>query len=78
MDTIMEFGTKRVKPNVRTLFDMKDVIYDKLWLSSSDNIELYYMYRDLSLSKNDAAVAKEQGLRYDITVIPPACLGVNS
>jgi len=75
MDIIMEFGNKRVKPNVRTLFDIKDVIYDKLWLSSSDNFELYYMYRDLSLSKNEAAVAKEHSLRYDITVIPPRMLG---
>ncbi|MDP3103562.1 MAG: glucose-6-phosphate isomerase family protein [Candidatus Methanoperedens sp.] len=75
MDTIMEFGTKRVKPNVRMLFDMKDVIYDRKWLSSSDDFEMYYMYRDLSLSINDAKVVKEHGLRYDITVIPPRMLG---
>ncbi|VVB84952.1 Glucose-6-phosphate isomerase [uncultured archaeon] len=75
MDTIMEFGTKRVKPNVRMLSDMKDVIYDKIWLSAADNFELYYMYRDLALSKSDAQVVKEHGLRYDITVIPPCMLG---
>jgi glucose-6-phosphate isomerase len=71
----MEFGTKRVKPNIRMLSDMKDVIYDRIWLSAADNFELYYMYRDLSLSKNDAKVVKEHGLRYDITVIPPSILG---
>jgi glucose-6-phosphate isomerase len=75
MDTIIEFGTKRVKPNVRMLFDMKDVIYDRKWLSSASNFQLYYMYRDLSLSKNDAQVVKEHGIRYDITVIPPRMLG---
>lgn len=75
MDTIIEFGTKRVKPNVRMLFDMRDVIYDTKWLSAANNFELYYMYRDLSLSKNDAQVVKEHGLRYDITVIPPSMLG---
>lgn len=71
----MEFGLERVKANVRMLFDMKDVIYDLEWLSGTDNIELYYMYRDLSLSKKDSLTMKEHGLRYDITVIPPRMLG---
>lgn len=71
----LEFGTKRIKPIIRMLFDMKDVIYDKEWLSKAKNMELYYMYRDLSLSKNDALAIKEQGIRYDITVIPPRMLG---
>ena len=75
METILEFGTKRVKPAVRTLFDMKDVIYDREWLAGTNNIELYYMYRELSLSKNDALAMKEHGLRYDITVIPPRMMG---
>lgn len=71
----LEFGTKKVKPTVRMLFDMKEVVYDREWLSGAGNIELYYMYRDLSLSKNDALTAREYGLRYDITVIPPRMLG---
>ncbi|HEY9245992.1 MAG TPA: glucose-6-phosphate isomerase family protein [Candidatus Methanoperedens sp.] len=75
MDTILEFGTKKVKPGVRMLFDMKEVIYDQKWLLQADNIELYYMYRDLSLSRNDALAIKEHGLRYDITIIPPRMLG---
>jgi glucose-6-phosphate isomerase len=57
------------------LFDIKNVIYDRDWLSSSKNIELYYMYRELSLGKKDALLIKEHGLRYDITVIPPRMLG---
>lgn len=75
MENILEFGSKRVKPNIRMLFDMRDVIYDRDWLAGANNAELYYMYRDLSLSRNDAAVIKEFGLRYDITVIPPRMLG---
>ncbi len=75
METILEFGTKKIKPTIRRLFDMKDVVYDSEWLSRADNVELYYMYRELSLSKNDALVMKEHGLRYDITVIPPRMLG---
>ncbi len=75
METILEFGAKRIEPTVRRLFDMKDVIYDRKWLASADNIELYYMYRELSLSKSDALIMKEHGLRYDITIIPPRMLG---
>ncbi len=63
------------KPQVRMLFDMKEVIYDREWLKEAENLELYYMYRDLSLSKNNALAIKEHGLRYDITVIPPRMLG---
>jgi glucose-6-phosphate isomerase len=75
METLLEFGTKKFKPTVRKLFDMKEVIYDREWLSRADNNELYYMYRELSLSKNDALAMKEHNLRYDITVIPPRMLG---
>ncbi len=75
METILKFGNKRVKPSIRMLYDLKDVIYDRKWLSSADNVELYYMYRELSLSKNDALTMKEHNLRYDITVIPPRMLG---
>ncbi len=72
---LLEFGTKKVKPIIRRLFDMKEVIYDREWLSKTDNIELYYMYRELSLSKNNALAMKEHNLRYDITVIPPRMMG---
>ncbi|MCZ7355964.1 MAG: glucose-6-phosphate isomerase [Candidatus Methanoperedens sp.] len=75
METILEYGIKKVRPTVRMLFEMKDVIYDKEWLSRANDFELYYMYRELSLSKNDAITMREHGLRYDITVIPPRMLG---
>lgn len=71
----LEFGSKRRKPDIRYLFDMKDVIFDRNWLEAADNIELYYMYRDLFLSRSDEKRLIEQGLRYDITIIPPRMLG---
>src|SRR3972149_8797730 len=74
-DMDLKFGSKIAKPRIRMLFDMKEVIYDREWLSGAHDLELYYMYRDLSLSRNDALAMKEHGLRYDITVIPPQMLG---
>ena len=74
-DMDLKFGSKIAKPRIRMLFDMKEVIYDREWLSGAHDLELYYMYRDLSLSRNDALAMREHGLRYDITVIPPQMLG---
>jgi len=75
MESILDIISESIKPGIRTLFDMRDVIYDRAWLESAKNIELYYMYRELSLSKKDVIAMKEHGLRYDITVIPPRMLG---
>ena len=54
------------KPEIRHLYDIKSVLYDKKWLKTAPNLELYYIYRGLK-KKND--------LRYDITIIPPKMLG---
>ena len=62
----MGIDLKNKKPDVRHLNDMKDVIYDKEWLKSASNLELYYMYR---------GVEEKDGLRYDITIIPSRMLG---
>ncbi len=75
MESILDIISRGVKPGIRRLFDMKDVIYDREWLSNAENSELYYMYRELSLSKKDSVAMKEHDLRYDITVIPPKMLG---
>ena len=75
METNLDIIIRGVKPGIRMLFDIKNVIYDRDWLSSAKNMELYYMYRELSLGKKDALLIKEHGLRYDITVIPPRMLG---
>ena len=57
---------KNTKPDVRLLYDMKKVIYDKKWLKTAKNLELYYMYR---------GVKNKKDLRYDITIIPGQMLG---
>ncbi len=55
-----------LKPDVRKLTDMKDVIYDKEWLKTAPDLELYYMYRGID---------KKEDLRYDITVISALMTG---
>ncbi len=72
----LEFGGKTAEPSVRRTDDMKKVIYDKGWLENAGNLDLYYMYSDLSLSRMDKEIIKKNGLRYDITIIPPRVLGV--
>ena len=57
---------KGVRPDIRCLNDMREVIYDRKWLKEASDVELYFMYRGI----------KTKGeLRYDITVIPPRMLG---
>lgn len=57
---------KNENPDIRFLYDLKDALYDKKWLKKARDVELYYMYR---------GIRKENGLRYDITIIPPGMLG---
>jgi len=71
----LEFGGKKREPDIRWLYDLKDVICDQDWLAKAKNTELYYMYRDLFLSKADGEKLREQGVRYDLTIIPPGMLG---
>jgi glucose-6-phosphate isomerase, archaeal len=75
-ERMLEFGGKRVKPDIRSLYDMADVIYDQKWLDAADDIDLYYMYRDLAFSNKDHSIILQYGLRYDITIIPPSNLGI--
>ena len=53
-------------PDIRKVKDMMEVIIDKEWATNNAELDLYYMYR---------AVKQENGLRYDITVIPPLSMG---
>jgi len=57
---------KQFKPQIRYLNEMKSVLYGQKWAKTASNLEVYYMYR---------GVKKKNGLRYDITVIPPKMLG---
>ncbi|MEM2991032.1 MAG: glucose-6-phosphate isomerase family protein, partial [Halobacteria archaeon] len=67
----LRFGERTYNPQIRRLNDLKELIFDKEWLKTAPNSELYYMYRDLSLSKKDENASKQYSLRYDITIIPP-------
>ena len=71
----LQFGNKLQDPDIRHLMDMADVIFDQAWLAGAEDFDLYFMYRDLYLSRTDREKLIEQGLRYDITIIPPAMLG---
>lgn len=63
---MIERNLKNIKPEIRCLNDMSQVIYDKEWLKNAPDSELYYMYRGLK---------EKDGLRYDITVVPAKMLG---
>jgi glucose-6-phosphate isomerase len=51
---------------IRYLYNLKEVLYDKNWFKKSKNFPVYYIHRD---------VKEETNLRYDITIIPPKLLG---
>lgn len=55
------------KPDlVRNLGEIKDLLYDKSWARTAPNFGVYYVWR---------GIKEKDGLRYDITVIPPKMLG---
>jgi len=64
-----------IKPKVRLLKDMKEVLFDEELAKISPDLELYYMYRDLAENEQDGEKIKEHKLRYDITIINPVMLG---
>ena len=74
MDRILTYGGRTYEPNIRMLSDIAHVLLDADILEAG-NRELYYMYRDLALSRSDRDIILEHKLRYDITVIPPAMIG---
>lgn len=58
---------KLKKPNmVRYLKEMREVLYDQKWAKTAKNFPVYYVWR---------GVEEKNGLRYDITVIPPRMFG---
>ncbi|MCD6500445.1 glucose-6-phosphate isomerase [bacterium] len=65
-NTLPPAKIKGKKPDIRFLNDMKEVLFDGKWAKKASNFELYYMYR---------GIKKKNGLRYDITIIPPRMLG---
>jgi glucose-6-phosphate isomerase len=62
-------------PDIRFLYDLKDVLYDQEWLKTAPNFEVYYMYRGVSANPKDKQIMDSANLRYDITIIAPQMLG---
>ncbi len=75
MSTLYQDLIKNQTPDIRHLFDMKEIIFDQEWLEKQENIKLYYMYRGLGSTEEDKKKMASARLRYDITVIPPLTLG---
>jgi len=65
----------KLKPNIRYLAEMKELLFDQEWAKTAPDLELYYMYRDLSENEKDKKEIIKKELRYDITVIPFIMLG---
>ncbi|RJX26089.1 MAG: glucose-6-phosphate isomerase [Dethiobacter sp.] len=67
-----------VKPAVRYLEDMQEVLYDRgaeqLKEKDDPRRELYFMFRDLHLPEHES-LFRERGIRYDITVLVPGTIG---
>ena len=60
----LKFGERTFYPAVRILEEMKEVVFDKNFLASANmDMELYYMFRDVSKDEEDARKIKEKGLR---------------
>lgn len=62
----MEFNLKELTPDLRHLDDVRMVLADQDFAKTAENVELYKMYRKLEV---------KDGLRYDITTIPPQMFG---
>lgn len=60
-----------VRPAVRRLVDMRDVLADA---RAQGPEELYYMYRDVGF-ESEKALWQPRSLRYDVTVILPGRVG---
>jgi glucose-6-phosphate isomerase, archaeal len=58
-------------PRVRTIEEIRNVLMEP---ACACREPLYFMYRDLSKNREDGQWLRDQGLRYDITVIPARTL----
>jgi len=67
---------KGAVPDIRSLSDLGEVLYDQEWARSTGNFGAYYMYRGLAATENDRQNMIGNELRYDITIIPHKMLGM--
>ena len=61
-------------PDIRRLESMRELLYDREWAEKAEDMDLYYMYRDVA-RQEDTEKIQGADLRYDITIIPPNMLG---
>jgi glucose-6-phosphate isomerase len=66
---IMKWDGPLPEPAVRTLGDMRGVLADP---RGAEDFPLYFMYRNCALNDADRTRLNTHGIRFDITVIPPA------
>ena len=63
-------------PSVRRLGELEDVVLDRDFFSrAAKDVILYYMFRDLH-RREDEELFRGNGIRYDVTIIPPRNLGL--
>ncbi|MGZ4890664.1 MAG: glucose-6-phosphate isomerase family protein [Halobacteriota archaeon] len=72
----LKFGKQLVESEIRRLYDLRNVAFDTAWFEDASDCDAYYMYRDLSLTQDDADMIKRSQLRYDITIMPPLQMGL--
>jgi glucose-6-phosphate isomerase len=72
----LKFGERLIEPEIRRLFDLRDVAFDSAWFEAAADRDAYYMYRDLALTSADKETITRHQLRYDITIIPPFTMGL--
>jgi len=73
----LKFGERTFLPKVRKLEELKEVVFDKSFLKHANmDMDVYFMFREVSKGKEDEKRIKDKGLRYDITIIPPKKLGL--
>ena len=72
----LKFGERLIEPEIRRLYDLRDVAFDTPWFETAADRDAYFMYRDLSLTPTDAEAIRRHQLRYDITIIPPLNMGL--
>jgi glucose-6-phosphate isomerase len=58
------------EPDIRTVAEMRAVLAAPDCNAPDD--PLYFMYRDLAMTQTDRSWLEANGIRFDITVIPPA------
>ena len=49
---------ENLKPKIRHLSEMKEVLFDQKWAENASDLELYYMYRDLAENPEDSQKIK--------------------